>query len=107
MDVGKLVKLAPLMSRRLEDLTLDELKDIQGVLGLKVNVTQELKDAALQLLAGKDLDTVSDMIKSPESVQQLVLFLKGGLNTVAEADVSSHPDFDGVNSLALSFFKPA
>lgn len=95
------------MDRRLEDLTLDELRGIKDILGLKVNVTQELKDAAMELLAGKDLDTVSDMIKSPESVQQLVLFLKGGLSGVADADVIDHPDYEGVNSLALSFFKPA
>lgn len=105
IQLMQLAKLAPLMSRRLESLTLDELRDIGDTLGLKVRVTEELKTAALALLQGKSLDTVADMIQQPESVQQLVLFLKGGMTSVAEAEIENHPDYEGVSGLTLSFHK--
>lgn len=99
----QLASLGKLLPRRLESLTLDELKGVSEVLGVKIHVTDELREAALALLEGKSLDTVADMIQSPESIQQLVLFLKGGITHVAEAEIENHPDYAGVNSLTLSF----
>lgn len=103
MQIQQLVKLAPLMNRRLESLTLDELKGISDTLGFKVAVTEELKSAALSLLQGKSLDTVADMISQPESLQQIVLFLKGGITSIADAEIENHPDYEGVSRLRLSF----
>lgn len=99
----RFAKLAPLMNRRLESLTLEELRGISNDLGLKIKVTEELKNAALSLLQGKSLDTVADMVTQPESIQQLVLFLKGGITSIAEAEIENHPDYEGVSALTLSF----
>lgn len=102
-NILQLASLSKLLPRRLESLTLEEIKGISDAFGVKVSVTNELRDAALALLQGKSLDTVADMIQSPESIQQLVLFLKGGLTHVADAEIENHPDYEGVNSLTLSF----
>lgn len=102
-DLLKLAALAGLKNRRLESLSLDDLRNVSDALGFKVSVTDELKSAALALLKGKSMDTVADLIQQPESIQQLVLFLKGGVTAVADAEIENHPDYDGVNSLTLSF----
>ena len=101
----RFAKLAPLMNRRLESLTLEELRDISTTLDLKIKVTEELKNAALSLLQGKSLDTVADMVTQPESIQQLVMFLKGGVSSIAEAEIENHPDYEGVSGLTLSFHR--
>lgn len=101
----RFAKLAPLMNRRLESLTLEELRDISTTLDLKIKVTEELKNAALSLLQGKSLDTVADMVTQPESIQQLVLFLKGGITSIADAEIENHPDYEGVSGLTLSFHR--
>lgn len=101
----RLASMAPLLDRRLDSLSLEELRNIGDTLGLKVKVTEELKNAALALLKGKSLDTVSDMISQPESIQQLVLFLQGGISSVAEAEVEEHPDFEAISGLTLSFHR--
>jgi len=82
---GGIMKLLPLLSlkdKRLEDLTIDELGQASSAFGIDVPVTSELKTAAIALLHGKDLNTVSDLIQSPESVTQLVTFLKGGFDSL-------------------------
>lgn len=76
---AKIGQLASMRSRRLESLTPGEIGDIAKMFGVNVEVTEELKAAGMALLAGKDLNTVSDMIQNPESVGQLVQLLKGGL----------------------------
>lgn len=101
----RFAKLAPLMNRRLESLSLEELRGISVDLGLKVKVTEELKNAALSLLQGKSLDTVADMVTQPESIQQLVMFLKGGVASIAEAEIENHPDYEGISGLTLSFHR--
>lgn len=102
-NILQLASLSKLLPRRLESLTLEEIKGISDAFGVKVSVTNELRDAALALLQGKSLDTVADMIQSPESIQQLVLFLKGGLTHVVDVEIENHPDYDGVSALTLSF----
>ena len=102
-NILQLASLSKLLPRRLESLTLEEIKGISDAFGVKVSVTNELRDAALALLQGKSLDTVADMIQSPESIQQLVLFLKGGLTYVADAEIENHPEYEGVSALTLSF----
>lgn len=102
LDLLKFAKFAPLLNRKLDSLSTDEVREIGQAIGLKVTVTEELKDAALALLKGKSLDTVADMIQHPESIQQLVLFMKGGIQSVAEAEIENHPDYAGVSQLTLS-----
>lgn len=92
----KLALLGQLKSmggRTLESLTADEIGGLAKAFGLNVQITDELKAAGMALLAGKDLNTVNDMIQSPESVLQLVSLLKNGAGrpepTVAEQQVGA------------------
>lgn len=76
-------KFAPLLNRQVESLSNEEVADIAESFGIQVELTDELRAAGLALLRGQDISTVSDMIKKPESVQQLVGFLKGGVPGLA------------------------
>lgn len=87
-----LAKLAPLMylaGYRLEDLQMSDFRKIAEVLNIKVDITDELKEAGLAMLRGENIHTVADMIKSPQSLQQLVLFIQGRTQreVYAEAEV--------------------
>lgn len=90
--LGKL-SLLSMGNRTLESLTATEIGGIAKAFGLDVPITDELKAAGMALLAGKDLDTVNDMIRSPESIMQLVALLKGGAGTpeptIAEQQVEA------------------
>lgn len=96
----KFLKLLPLAGKRLEDLTLAELNDVREVMGVEVHVTDELKSAGLALLKGQNLDTVADLIQSPDSVKQLVAFIRGGVT--AFASPTSIADEEGVNALVIT-----
>jgi len=85
-------KFAPLLKyagARFEDLTLDDMKQVAEVLGIQVNVTDELKEAGVALMRGENIHSVADMIKSPESIQQLMEFLTqhGREERIAEAEL--------------------
>lgn len=72
-----MLKLLPLLSKKLEDLTLDDLTLVRDFLKIDVPVTDELKNAGIALLKGNDIHSVADMIKSPDSIQQLMsIFVK-------------------------------
>lgn len=77
MDFNRLMVIGPLMGRKLSDLTIDDLGHLQSALGLNIRITPELQNAALALLQGKSIDTVADLVQSPESVKQLVSLVKG------------------------------
>lgn len=76
VDIVKFLPLLDLREKRLEDLSLGDLSKIAIVAGVKINITEELKDAGLALLRGENIDTVADMIKSPDSIRQVVQFLQ-------------------------------
>lgn len=79
--------------RTLSSLSAEEIGAIAKGFGLHVQISDELKAAGMALLAGKDLNTVNDMIQSPESVLQLVSLLKNGVGepepTIAEQQVEA------------------
>lgn len=75
--IAKFLPLLHLRGKRLEDVTTEELSKIAEILGIKVNVNDELKRAGMALLRGDDINTVADMIQSPESIQKIMLFLQG------------------------------
>lgn len=62
----------PLLSKSVDDLTIDDLAKVRDVLKLDVAVTPELRDAGIALLKGENIHSVADMIKSPDSVQKLM-----------------------------------
>lgn len=86
---AKYLPLFSLKDKCLDDLTLDDLRCIAGVLGLELAITDELKKAGMALLQGKDIHTVADMIQSPESIAQLLQFLQGKSQeqVIAEAEL--------------------
>lgn len=78
--LGKFTNLMPLASKTLDELTVSDLSSVADAFGVKVNVTQELKEAGLALLKGKDIHSVADMIQSPESVLMIVDFLNRAIS---------------------------
>ena len=86
-------QLKSMGGRTLDSLSAEEIGGIAKAFGLRVPITDELKAAGMALLAGKDLNTVNDMIQSPESVMQLVSLLKNGAGmsepTIAEQQVDA------------------
>lgn len=80
LPLSKLMKFAPLMGKRLEDLDVATVQDIASSLGKEVSLNEELLSAGVALLAGDNIHTVADMIKSPESLQALMGFIARGLN---------------------------
>lgn len=86
---AKYLPLLSLKDKRLDELTLDDLRGVAGMMGIELAITDELKEAGLALLQGKDINTVADMIQSPESVTQLLQFLQGKSQeqVIAEAEL--------------------
>lgn len=87
-----LTRFAPLMylaGRRLDELTMLDFRRVADTFGIKVDLTEELKLAGLALMQGQNINTVADMIQSPQSVAQLMNFLRGqGVNgDLATAEV--------------------
>lgn len=68
----KMMMLVPLMDKRLEDLDVNTVQGLLKAIGSDVVVNDELLSAGLALLAGENIHSVADMIKSPESIQMLV-----------------------------------
>lgn len=90
--LGALAQLAALRNRRLESLTREELGGLAKAFGVNVPITEELRVAGLELLKGKSLDSVADMIQSPESVAQIVTFLTGGVKGLTDAQAEADED---------------
>lgn len=70
------IALLPLLDKRLDELTEEDLSLVVTTIGIKLVVTDELKAAAIALLRGEGIDKASDLIRSPESVAQLVSFFR-------------------------------
>lgn len=90
LPFAKLAPFAHLLDKQITDLTPSDIDGVLGALGVQVNVTDELRSAGLALLQGRDINSVADMIQSPESVQQLVaMFARPVLdNEIAFHEVS-------------------
>jgi len=80
-----LIKLAPLQSKRIDDLTVDDVSLVADVLKMKSPVSRELFNSAIALMKGEGLNKAADLIQSPEAVKKLVsLMLKQGINPEPE-----------------------
>lgn len=66
------IALLSLMNKRLEELTEEDLSLVATTIGVEIAITDELKTAAIALLRGEGIDKAGDLIKSPESIAQLV-----------------------------------
>jgi hypothetical protein len=91
-----MMSLLPLMGKNLSQITLDDLNLVVKAMKLTVTPTEELRLAALQMLQGKDLNTVADLIQSPESIAQLGNFIQGKTQPEETRDVVKCPHCSGL-----------
>lgn len=71
-----MLALLPLLSKRLEDLSVADLNLVSKQFNINVDVTEPMRLAALDLLENGDINSVADLIKSPEQVKKLVSFFQ-------------------------------
>lgn len=77
MRLDLLGKIAPLFSKKVSQLSDEDIVTIADAVGFKGVLHPELRQAAVLLLQDKEIDTVADVVKSPDAVKQLVtLFSK-------------------------------
>lgn len=84
-----IVNLAYLRDKKSEDLTQADVVAVGTAFGVDLPLTEEVRDAFLAWLQGKDLDSVCDLINQPESVYQVIEFIQGGLRAVGKPSVGS------------------
>lgn len=85
-----LTKLGHLASLRSVDLTVEHLDEIASALEVSIPVTEELKRALVAFLGGQDIHSVCDLIQSPESVRDVIEFLRGGFRNLRELHAIDH-----------------
>jgi ribosomal protein L12E/L44/L45/RPP1/RPP2 len=90
------IKLMPLMGKTIQEITVDDLSLVINALNLKVQPTEELRLAAVELLKGRDIDSVADLIKSPESIAMIGNFIQGRKQEIVDdRAVTQCPHCDG------------
>lgn len=78
IGVGGLMKLMPLQSKRVEDLTRDDMELVASTLKISGPVSRELFGSAVALMKGEGIHKAADLIQSPETVTKLVQLLTSG-----------------------------
>lgn len=81
-----MASLAGLLPKKLTELTVDELSMAAKALKINVTVNEELRSAALLMMQGANLDTVSDLIQSPEAIKSLIGFFQPPKATSVETE---------------------
>lgn len=92
---------------QLSALSLEDIDAIAATFNFKIKATEELKAAAVALMRGKDINTVADLVKSPESVKQLIEFVKNGSGELVEKMIPAEPLSACPNCGALHSVKSA
>jgi len=73
-----MMKLLGLMSKKTTDLTVDDLNLVAKTLKIDtLNITDELKNVAVGLLAGRDINDVASLVKDPASIQMVAELFQG------------------------------
>lgn len=93
----KIVGLSDMLSLRANQLEKVHLERVADALGIEIPFNDEIINALIELLRGKDIDTVADLIQSPDSIGELVTFLRGGYKGLIEAkttEVGFSPEAD-------------
>lgn len=72
----KYLQLARYMNMPVADLSLSDIDKIAAVFGVDLTSNEDLRDAALSLLRGDDINVVSDLIQKPESIKKLLALLQ-------------------------------
>lgn len=72
----KYLQLAKYINTPVADLSLRDIDDIAAVFGVDLTSNEDLRDAALSLMKGDDINIVSDLVKKPESIKKLLDLMK-------------------------------
>lgn len=79
MDLSALSKLAQFANVRVEDLTHEHLHAMADALGYRLEITDELLSAVVTCLRGESIHKAADLIRSPQSMAQLVAILRAAV----------------------------
>lgn len=71
-----IMSLGSLLTRKVADLSLDDVQSVANALGKGQVITEEQKNLALSILQAQNIDKVSDILARPEIMEQLKTFLK-------------------------------
>lgn len=80
----RLLSLGDLLKKNANQLTIEDFVRVADALGVEVPVGPELQQAGLALLKGKGINEVSDMIRHPDSLEELVVFFRRGFGGLKE-----------------------
>lgn len=72
------------MSKRANQLTVGDLRSVAQALNSDIPVGEELLSATVELLKGKDINDVSELIQSREAIEELIVLVKGGLSAARQ-----------------------
>lgn len=81
----RLLGLSDLLHLRVNQITKDHLVRVADAVGVAIPFNDEIVNAFIALLRGKNINDVADLLQSPESVGALITFLQGGYRSLVEA----------------------
>lgn len=90
----KLAGLSDMLKLRANQLNRSHFDRIADALGMEVPFSEEVQNAFLHLLRGKDINYVADLIQSPEAVVELVTFATSGVKGLSKAKSADESGFD-------------
>lgn len=82
----KLMSLSDMASLRANQITRSHLDRVANAFDVTIPVSDELVEAFIHLLKGRDINTVADLIVSPEAIGELVTFLHGGYRALVSTN---------------------
>lgn len=85
-----LVNLQDMLSLKSNQLNITHLQRIAQALKVEIPFHDEILEALLGLLKGRDINEVADLIQSPESVGDLVVFFQGGYRGLVDMKSGEH-----------------
>lgn len=92
----KLLELGDMVGIKANQLTPTHLQRVAAAFNVALPFTDELVAAFVDLLKGKDVNSVADAIQSPDSIRDIVLFFKGGYHELValrkQMEADSQPD---------------
>lgn len=96
----KLLGLSDMLGMSANQLTPKHVVRIADAFGVVIPFNDEVVQAFIAMLKGHNIHQVSDLIQSPESVGEIVAFIRGGFNGVSNL---KEPEI-GFKEDALSLF---
>ena len=81
----RLLDLSDLLHLRVNQITKEHLIRVADAVGVAIPFNDEIVEAFIALLRGKNINDVADLLQSPESVGALITFLQGGYKSLVEA----------------------